>query len=167
MHHRDTDICVSLCVLCSLGIVQNFKHKESVIKNAVDINYTNLGCQFFALKAFNYFNFLTLKAGAQHCNNCQQQENTPERDTMGNKRPSAPWWSWAVSWPSLSSTGGPEWYLNGQLHGCASGSKDHLELPLSFNYLQENVTACKIPTFAALSAEKKKLPLWLHSCHLS
>lgn len=46
MHHRDTDICVSLCVLSSLGIVQNFKHKESVIKNAVDVNYTNLGCRF-------------------------------------------------------------------------------------------------------------------------
>lgn len=47
MNHRDTDICVSLRALCTFGILQNFKHREYVIKNAADINYhTNLHCQF-------------------------------------------------------------------------------------------------------------------------
>lgn len=39
MHHRDSDICVSLLVLCRSSIVQNFQYRESVIKNAEDINY--------------------------------------------------------------------------------------------------------------------------------
>lgn len=102
-----TSVCPCVCLVdlewCRTSNVENLWLKMQSILIII------LTCNFFpdgVLETLNYFNFVSLKAGTQHCSNCQQQESTPERKTMGNKRQRNPWSSWAVSWPLLSPNGG-------------------------------------------------------------
>lgn len=77
-----TSVCP--CVRCRCGTVLNFK--QSVIKNAVDINYHTSDANFpdSSIKALNYLNFVSLNADKQHYSNCQQRESATE-GTAENK----------------------------------------------------------------------------------